>query len=134
MLTDTATQLFPRHFQLERGLRVGIQRFAIVVDWQLALCIFGVGEPVTCTFRFGQSAARIEQVVLNGFEGLMHQLVARSVRVVKAVLRQIVGKVGYANAQATTCFSRDFCSSHRVVLIVEQRVQCRHSVERHVFQ
>ncbi|SAC16616.1 Uncharacterised protein [Enterobacter hormaechei] len=105
-----------------------------MVNWQLALRVFGMREPVTRTFCFGQAVACIKQVILNGFEGFMHQLVAGSVRIVKAVLRQIVGKIGHANPQTTTCFGREFCSGHRVVLIIEQRVQRRHSIERHVFE
>lgn len=74
---DRFTQLFP--VVVQRFVDDRIQIFFVGVDRQNAFCIGGFVEPWAGALLFRQFVGRFKQIVLNGFEGFMRQIIGAAV-------------------------------------------------------
>ena len=88
-------QAFP--VEVQRLADDRIQVFFVGVDRQNAFRVGGFIEPRARALFFRQLVGGFHQVVLNGFERLVRQIVGAAVGVTLAVFRQPVGEVDHAD-------------------------------------
>src|SRR5690606_34577739 len=103
--------------------RLGADRIQVLlvgVDRQHAFCIHGLVEAGAGAALTGQLVGGLEQVVLDGLEGTVGQVVGRSVGILHAVFRQIVGEVDHADTQGAAFHGGAARGLERVVLVVQQ--------------
>ena len=119
---------------MQRLISDGIQIFLIGIDRQDPFRVSGFVKPRARALLFSQLIRRFQQVILNRFEGFMRQVVGAAVGVAFTVLRQVVSEVDHTNTQRTTTHRSTFGGRDRVILIVQQRVECAYRQNRQLFQ
>lgn len=112
----------------------GIQIFFIGIDWQDFFCVSGFVKLWVCVLFFCQFIRGFQQVILNGFEGFMCQVVGVVVGVVFIVFCQVVSEVDYINIQCMMIYCFMFGGWDWVILIIQQCVKCMNCQNCQFFQ
>lgn len=119
---------------MQRFISDGIQIFFIGIDRQDFFRVSGFVKLRVRVLFFRQFIRGFQQVILNGFEGFMRQVVGVVVGVAFIVFRQVVSEVDYINIQRTTIYRFTFGGRDRVILIIQQRVKCTNRQNCQFFQ
>ncbi|MNT11422.1 hypothetical protein D3C72_1463010 [compost metagenome] len=129
---DRFTQTFP--VEMQRLADDTVQIFLVGIDRQNAFRVGSFVEPRARALLFRQLIRGFHQVILNGFESFMRQVIGAAVGVTLTVFRQPVGKVDHANTQRTTAHGTAFCRRDWVVLIIQQGIQRANRQHSQLFQ